>query len=199
MANVVVILIRSLLAFGLALSVVICDHSACWSQELIAEATPSSRGAKQTREHDDVLKFINVPTSDLPKQVRLVERIRTAPLIPVTGNPDVLVDPQLMMPVALFFGIRDKSDLEPVRVAVVAMYQENDPANEIGVYGLCFTNEEAAKKRFEKLANDKKDSPFILKGRLLLYVWKDDGVSKPAFAAVRDYLSTAKSKPADRS
>jgi hypothetical protein len=145
-----------------------------------------------------VLKFINIPAADLPKQVRLVERIRTAPLVPVAGNPDVLVEPRLMMPVALFFGIRDQSDLKSVHVAVVAMYQENDPANEIGVYGLCFANEEAAKTRFEELAKDTKDSPFIRKGTLLLYVWKDDGVSNKAYEAIRDYLSTTKFKPADR-
>jgi len=154
---------------------------------------------KETREHDDILKFIKLPASALPKGVRLVERIRTAPLIPVTQNPDVLVDPQRMMPVALFFGVSDTSDLKPVRVGVVAMYQENDPANEIGVYGLCFVDEEAAKKRFEKLAKDKEDSPFILKRRLLLYVWKDDGASNLAFEAVRDYLRAAKFKPARRS
>ncbi|MCL4203552.1 MAG: hypothetical protein KJ000_13700 [Pirellulaceae bacterium] len=144
------------------------------------------------------MKFINVPTSDLPKQVRLVERVRTAPLMPVGGNPGVLVDPHRMMPVALFFGIRDESDLEPVRAAVVALYQENDPANEIGVYGLCFTSEETAKKRFKELAKDNQESPFIRKGRLLLYVWKDDGVSRTTYEAVRNYLSTTKFGSADR-
>jgi hypothetical protein len=145
------------------------------------------------------LQFIDVPAKALPKHVRLVERIRTAPLIPVFKNPDVLVDPQRIGLVAVFFGIRDKSDLGPVRAAVVAMYQDKDPANEIGVYGIYFSDKKAANKRFKKLAKAKEDSPFILKGRLLLYIWKDDGVSDLAFKAMRDYFRTAKFKPAHRS
>jgi len=125
-----------------------------------------------------------------------VERIHTAPLIPVAQNPDVLVDPQRIRPVAVFFGIRDEADLGPVRAAVVAMYQDKDPANEIGVYGIYFSDKKAANKRFNKLPKAKEDSPFILKGRLLLYIWKDDGVSDLACKAIRDYFRTAKFKPA---
>jgi hypothetical protein len=103
------------------------------------------------------------------------------------------------MPVARFFGVSDESDMTPVRLGVVAIYQEKESANEIGVYGLYFADEGAAKKRFEKLTGETEDSAFILKGRLLLYVWKDDSVSKSAFDAVRDNLRKAKFKPADRS
>ena len=65
----------------------------------------------------------------------LVDRIRTTPLIPVTKNPDVLVDPIRLMPVALFFGITERADLEPDVIGVTAIYQTDDPADEIGIYG----------------------------------------------------------------
>ena len=162
------------------------------AQVLGAEETPPPPPAKKTQEHEDVLKFLTVPPADLPKQVRMVEELRTSPLIPVKSNPDVLVDPPLMMPVASFFGIRDTSDLESVRFVAAALYQEKLPANEIGVFGLYFTDEAVAKKRFEKLAKDAKSSPYILRGRLLLFVWKDPAVSDSAFEAVRDYFSAAK-------
>lgn len=180
------------------LSVFLCAHSTCSSQEPIAGASPSSRTKKESPDHGDILQFINVPTIALPDHVQLVQEIRTAPLIPVTGNPDVRFDPQWIRPIAVFFGIRDKPDLETVRASVVALYQENDPANEIGVYGIYFSDKKAADRRFEKLAKDKKDSPFILKGRLLLCIWKDDGVSNSAFEAVRDYFRMATFQPAHR-
>jgi len=141
------------------------------------------------------LQFINVPATALPEHVRLVEGIRTAPLIPVAKNPNVLVDPQRIWPVAMYFGIRDASDLGPVRAAAVAMYQDRDPANEIGVYGICFSDNKTAAKRFKKLAKAEEDSPFILQGPLLLYIWKDDRVSDSAFEAIRDYFRKAKFKP----
>lgn len=181
------------------LSVFIGAQRECSSHALGAEDALVKPTAKDTREHDELLTLVTIPTSALPKHVRLTESIRTTSLIPVTRNPDVLGETQLTMPFALFFGIKDKSDLAPVRGGIVAVYQEKHPANEIGVYGLCFTDEETAKKRFEKLAKDTKDSPFILKGRLLLFVWKDDGVSNLAFEAVRDYLRTVTFKPAHRS
>jgi len=181
------------------LSAFICADSVCLSQEPIAGAASSSQTTREAREHGDILQFLDVPATALPKQVRLVERIRTAPLIPVTKNPDVLVDPQRIRPVAVFFEIRDEADLGLVRAAVVAMYQDKDPANEIGVYGIYFSDKKTANKRFKKLAKAKKDSPFILQSRLLLYIWKDDGVSDLAFKAIRDYFRKAKFRSAHRS
>jgi hypothetical protein len=156
--------------------------------------TSSSQTTSEEREYEDVLRFIDVPTTALPKHVRLVERIRTAPVIPATTNPDVIVDPQQIGPVAAFFGICDESELGPVRAAVVAIYQDKDPANEIGVYGIYFSDKKTADKRIKKLAKAKEDSPFILHGRLLLYIWKDDGVSDSAVKAIRDYFGKARFK-----
>ena len=153
----------------------------------------------EPREKHDLLQFVTIPVKALPEHVRLVERIRTAPLIPVTQNPAVLDDPMQIKIVAAFFGMLEKPDLEPVRAGVVAIYQENDPAKEIGVYGLSFSDELAANSRFKKLTMDKEDSRFFLKGKLLLYVWKDDGVSDAAFKAIQDHFKAAKFKPVSHS
>jgi hypothetical protein len=175
-------------------AVVVCDQSICMAQEPIAEAVPNLPAREATQEQDDVLMLIKLSESDLPKSVRLVEPLRTAPILPVTRNPDVLVDKQRILPVAIFFGVSDKSELKSVRFGVVAIYQDNKPANEIGVYGLFFNDEAAAKERFKKLAKDNQDSPYILKDRLLLYVWKEVGVSKEAYQTVHDHLRVAKFK-----
>ena len=124
----------------------------------------------EPRETRDLLQFVSIPSKALPEHVRLAERIGTAPLISVTKNPAVLVDPQWIKPVAAFFGMLARPDLEPVRAGVVAIYQEHDPANELGVYGLSFSDEVAANSRFQKLTIDKEDPRFFLNGKLLLYV-----------------------------
>ncbi len=141
-----------------------------------------------------MLRFVSIPTEALPDHVRLVERVRTAPMVPAARNPQVLVDPERIRPVAAFFAVRKKPDLELVRAAVVAIYQENEPANEIGVYGLYFVDKKAARRWFNKLTKNKKDPPFFRKGALLLYVWKDEGVGKSSFDAIRDYLKAARLK-----
>jgi hypothetical protein len=142
-----------------------------------------------------VLRFISIPAKALPDHVRLVEQTRTASMVPAPRNPHVLVDLKRIRPVATFFGMREKADLELVRAGVVGVYQEKDPANEIGVYGLYFVDEKAAGRWFNRLTKNKKDPPFLLKGALLLYVWKDDGVTKSSFDAIRDYLKAARFKP----
>jgi hypothetical protein len=169
------------------------------AQQSTAGGAPSSETPKETREHGDLLALVTVPAQALPADVRLVERVRTAPLIPATRNPDVLVDPQRIKPVAVFFGIRDQSALAPVRAAAVAVYQEREPANEIGVYGLSFCDRKAAREHFKRLVKGKDDPPFLRKGRLLLYIWKDDGASDSALEAIRHYFRTAKLQPARRS
>ena len=166
-------------------------HAECSAQEATSDKTTLSPCDKIEHERDTVLRFITISAPNLPKHVRLVESIRNTPLIPVTKNPDVLVDPIRLMPVALFFGITERADLEPDLIGVTAIYQTENPADEIGIYGLFYKDEKAAKRQFEKLAKDQKDSPFILKDSLLLYVWKDDGVSDIAFEALRNHLREA--------
>jgi hypothetical protein len=178
-----------------SLSVLLCACSPCWSQEATAETSPSPQANMEPRETHALLQFVSIRSKALPEHVRLVERIGITPLIPVTTNPTVLVDPQLIKPLAAFFGMLASPDLELVRAGVVAIYQENDPANEIGVYGLSFSDEAAANSRFKELTIDEEDRRFFLKGKLLLFVWKDDGVSDSAFKAIHDYFKAAEFKP----
>jgi hypothetical protein len=187
---------KLLIGCALQLPVVLallCSPSECGAQESVPGPAP-----KGSREYADVLRFVSIATEALPDNVRLVERVRTAPIVPVTRNPDVLVDPERIRPVAVFFGMREKADLELVRAGVVAIYQEHDPENEIGVYGLYFFDKKAARRWFDKLTKNKKDPPFFLKGALLVYVWKDDSVSKSSFDAIRNYLKAAQFKPVDQ-
>jgi hypothetical protein len=187
---------KLLIGCGLQLLLVLawlCSPSECGAQKSVP-----GRAAKGSRDYADVLRFISIPTKALPDHVRLVEQIRTSPMVPVTRNPQVLVDPRRIRPVAAFFGMREKSDLELVRAGVVAIYQENDPANEIGVYGLYFFDNKAARRWFNKLTKNKENPPFFLKGALLVYVWKDPTVSTSSFDAIRDYLKAAQFKPVDQ-
>lgn len=181
---------------GLQLLLVLA--SLCCPSECAAQKSVPGPAAKGSRDYVDVLRFINIPTKALPDHVRLVEQIRTAPIVPATRNLQVLVDPRRIRPVAAFFGMREKSDLELVRAGVMAIYQENDPANEIGVYGLYFFDNKAARRWLDKLTKNKKDPPFFRKGALLMYVWKDETVSKSSFDAIRNYLKMAKFKPLDQ-
>jgi hypothetical protein len=167
--------------------------SECGAQESAPGPAPKGSGG-----YADVLPLVSIPAEALPDHVRLVRRIRTAPIGPATRNPQVLVDPRRIRPVAAFFGMREKSDLALVRAAVVAIYQENSPANEIGVYGLSFLDKKATRRWFTKLTKNKKDPPFLLKVALLLYVWKDETVSQSSYNAIRNYLSAAQLKPADQ-
>jgi hypothetical protein len=171
----------------------LCSPSECGVQK--PAPGPSAKGSQ---DFADVLRFISIPTKALPDRVRLAEHIRTTPLVPATRNPQVLVDPQRIRPVAAFFGMREKSDLGLVRAGVVAIYQENDPANEIGVYGLYFLDRKAARRWFNKLTKNNEDPPFFLKGALLVYVWKDETVSTSSFDAIRKYFKAAQFKPVDQ-
>lgn len=143
-------------------------------------------------EYDRLLQFVNIPLKALPEGVRLVQRVRTAPLVPFTHNPAVLVDLEKIKRLAVFFGIDEKTDLQSVRAAVAAIYQEGHPSREIGVYGLWFSDKNAANDWSKRLKADCEGSPFFLKDGLLLYLWKDDGVSDQAFAAMRNYLKVAR-------
>lgn len=153
----------------------------------------------RSAEHDHLLRFVSIPSKALPEGVQLVERVQTAPLVPLARNPAVLVDPETINDVAVFFGIQDKAALQSVRAGVVAVYQERDPSREIGVYGLWFSDRNAADDRFKKLKAHSEGSPFFLKDDLLLYVWRDDGVSDKAFTAIRDSIKAAEFKRVRRS
>jgi hypothetical protein len=166
----------------------LCSDSECGAQN----PGPAPR---ESQEYAEVLRFIRIPTKVLPDHVRLVEQTRTASMLPAARNPHVLVGLERIRPVAAFFGMREKAHLKLVRAGVVGIYQERDPANEIGVYGLYFFDEKAAGRWFNRLTKNKKDSPFLLKGALLVYVWKDDDVTKSSFDAIRDYLKAAQFKP----
>jgi hypothetical protein len=160
-----------------------------------APTPPRSRAA--SAEYDRLLQYVNIPSKSLPQGVQLVQRVDTAPLVPFTRNFAVLADPAMISHVAVFFGINDQADLRSVRAGVAAIYEEDDPSHEIGVYGLWFSDTNAAHEWSKKLKERKPEpnserSPFVLKDDLLLYVWKDDGVSDEAFAAIRDYFEVAR-------
>ena len=178
-------------------SILLCGHSGVCAQESPAGARQSPRTTKESWKYAELLRFVSVSSKDLPDHVQLVKRIGIAPFL-VTRNPDVIVDPHQIKFLAAFFGIRDKSDLQPVHAGVVAIYQEKEPANEIGVYGLYFSDKKAAERSFNKLMKSKKHPPYFLKGALLVCVWKDPGVSNSAFEEIRDYFKAAKLPQVDR-
>jgi hypothetical protein len=159
---------------------------------------------KQPYKH--LLQFITIPTSELPKSIRIKEiKESGAPIIPLRNNPEVFVDPKAFRLIAKFFQIEGR-ELERVSASVVAIYyQETETRNEIGIYGIYFSDQKSADEHIKKLlratkerAKNQRGFPFIQKGRLLLYVWKDDGVSNLAFEQVVEYFRTKKFEVADR-
>lgn len=167
----------------------------CFGQAPADDVATPQRSPARTSEHDRLLQFVSIPSKALPKGVQLVQRVETAPLVLVARNPAVLVDAAMIGHVAAFFGINDQADLRAVRAGVVAIYQENDPSREIGVYGLWFTDRNAARKWSKKAKANSEGSPFFLKDDLALFVWKDDGVSHEAFTAVRDFFNRHSGRP----
>jgi hypothetical protein len=114
---------------------------------------------------DKLLQVVRIPAKALPKGLHLVKRIGTAPLIPIKRNPDAFVEPARIKSIALFFGMRDQQELALVRAGVTAIYQENKPANELGVYGLLFSDKLSAARWFKKLTNGKQRIALRLEGQ----------------------------------
>ena len=136
------------------------------------------------------LRFITIPAAELPDDVRLIEKIETAALIPVTQNPEVWSDRERIPPIAIHFGIVEEAQLEDLQGAGAALYQEGTPANEVGVYAICFADEAAAHAHWEMIVSVSTDAPYVQQGSWLLYVWKDDGVSSEAMEAVLEAVKT---------
>jgi len=158
-------------------------------QDKESQAPPTAR---QQRERAAVKKLLTVPAENLPEGVQLKGLPKSGSIISVTSNPGILAEPKQIRPIAMFFGLREPDPLQPVRFGVAAMYQEQDAAEEIGIYGLYFASEQDAQQQFEKLTRGRTDSPFLRKGRLLLYTWKEESVSNAALQSVTSYLKTTK-------
>jgi hypothetical protein len=139
-----------------------------------------------------LVRLLTVPEEQLPKDVALIKKIGTAPLVVVDGNPGIVTNAKSLEFAALFFELKGEADLKCVRTAAVAVYQERQPANEIGVYALQFSDKEGAARQFKKLTADSKTAPFVLKDDVVIHVWKDRGVSDAAFEAVLGYFKNVK-------
>lgn len=184
-----------MLAFVPAL---LCGAATCWGLEPVSDPDPSSGKADRSQESIELERFLRIPDEELPEHVHLKQPLRTTPVLPLTRNPEVLDNPQHVKILAKFFRLQDASDLKEVRAALVAVYYENDPANEIGVFGLSFSEKATAKRHFARLTKDVRNPAIILKGRLLLHVWKDPRTGATAFEAIRDHLKEAEFPPEDR-
>jgi hypothetical protein len=164
-----------------------------YSQESGRRQTVTDRETR--KRFAEIERFITVPEESLPKNVRLIAEVKSSPIIPARRNPDVFVEAKDIEPVAAFFGIREKADLQRVKCAVVAVYQDGDPSKEIGVFAVRFATKKAAGDWLAGLAKkagkEVKELPYFHKGPLLVYAWMDPGANEKAFEAVREYFRKA--------
>lgn len=172
---------------------------------LVRPAIPAP--PKSNREQlGHLTQFITIPAKDLPKDVRLLEKVETAPVLPIEKNPDIYVDQTVIEVIAGYsFKCDDESEFAAVTAAVAAIYYEREPKNEIGIFGLYYANQKSADDEFKALQErwkqrgaEKVAFPFIQKGRLLLHVWKDQGASDQAYKAILKSLRSRQLKLPDR-
>jgi len=175
---------------------------------LIDPATekPFSYGSVELTRTDDayseVERFLTIAPADLPEGCKLSKPGGGALLTP----KGVVLDKKRIAHVATFFGIVDALQLKEVQAAVTVVYEEAGARKgmEIGVYALSFSDGEAGKRladRFARIpARDGKSPVFIGKGNLVLFLWRDEGVSDSAFAQLCEYYRTTEfswPKPAE--
>ena len=141
----------------------------------------------------ELQQFVTVPPDALPDGVRLVKDIRSVPVGPNDENPDVLKDPQRIQLLAQMMGFGKAAFVEHVQAGVVAIYEHHSqPApNEIGVWGLYFTDRAAlasATQAMERLRGTYKSWVFLRKGPLLLTIWSDVEGDQRAIRAMESYF-----------
>jgi len=142
------------------------------------------------RRFRDVLSLLRIPAGSLPKGVRLIDEIVTAPILAADENPGVLVEREKLQFLGLLVGLR-KPETAKVCAGFVAVYFEGDPQNEIGVYALQFNSEDETLRIFERLTENPGSRILVRKGNLLIHVWKDTGASETAVNHVREYFESA--------
>jgi hypothetical protein len=136
------------------------------------------------------LKLLTVPASKLPAGCSLIAKVKTASIIGAESNPSVFQRAEAIQGVAVIgFSLGDGKKKVPLGIdaAIVVMYQDQKPENEIGVYALVCKNEQTATELLQQVPERLRADVFR-KGALLIRVWKDDGASQAACEAVRDYV-----------
>lgn len=181
------------------------DRSAAVALKLLAQWQDPPAGAESPRPsglkqpYAGILPFLAIPTERLPEGVRLVKDVR-GPFVAATRNPDVLLERKQFGVIPAFFALQKDDELEDVRAAAVAMYEDTRApgvGNEIGVYALRFLTEQTAIKHLEKLTNAAggKPLPIFRKGSWLVLVWKDPKARDAALQAMTDYLKKTELSP----
>ena len=136
------------------------------------------------------LKLLTIPASTLPAGCTLAAGGKTASILGAAGNPSVSQNHEFIQRLAcLGFSLGDGKKNMPAGIdaAIVIMYQDQKPTNEIGVYALVCKNADAA-TRLAKEIPQPPHGEIARKGKLLIRIWKDDGASQAAHQAVRDYF-----------
>ncbi len=161
----------------------------------ISPLAAADEPAEKSPYHEQ-LERLTIPAEKLPAGCTLMAGMKTASLIGATGNPSVFQDPELLGRIAfLGFALGDGKENRPAGIdaAMVLMYQDQKPANEIGVYALICRDEAAAKRIHTELSRGLQ--PDVARcGTTLIRVWKDEGASERSFQAVRDYYQKLQPK-----
>ena len=139
--------------------------------------------------------FVTVPPDVLPNDVRLARKLHTAPIGPGEQNPDVLRDSRQVQLLGRMMGFGDAAFLEQAKAGVVAVYEQHSqaPPNEIGVWGLYFSDQSelaSATKAMSRLRGIYKSRAFMRKGPLLLTIWSDVKEDRTALRAMASYFKS---------
>ena len=157
--------------------------------ECLAVEVPLPFDTELGRKYRAELEFVMVPQDRLPLGCFLARDIPGAPILPASTNPHATEDRELIRFVAALMGDR-QPDLEAARVAITALYYDREPGREIGVWGILFADEAAATAMYESVVASipRQRDRLVVKGPLLLTVWRDDGVRDESYDAVRAHI-----------
>ena len=154
------------------------------------------------RKYRAALEFVLVPPDQLPQGCGLAREAGSAPIYPFFTNPQALEEPWAVEFLAAILGIRKLFDSSRVSAAITALYHDRVPSYEIGIAALRFKNADGAAKTYQKAGatNRPPEARLVLKGPMILSVWRDAGARDDCYNAIRAHVDSKdfSSDPAER-
>ena len=165
--------------------VLFCLPAAASGQEI-----PLPFESELGRKYRAALEFVLVPPDQLPQGCRLARETGSAPLYPILTNPQALEEPWAVEFLAAMLGIRKVFDPSRVRAAITALYYDRAPSYEIGIAALRFKSVDDAAKTYQKAGATIRppEARLVLKGPMILSVWRDAGARDDCYNAIRAYV-----------
>ncbi len=165
--------------------VLLCLPSAALGQEV-----PLPFDTELGRKYRAALEFVLVPADRPPPGCGLARTTGSAPIYPFFTNPRALEEPRAVEFQAAMLGLRKIFDPTGISATITALYQDRAPGYEIGISALRFRNAAAAAKTYREAGATERppEARLVLKGPLLLTVWRDAGVRDACYNAIRAHV-----------